>query len=306
MFNQCTHQLFEIQVERTPEAVAVLSEQGQLTYKELNAKANQLAHYLRTLGVKSETLVGLCVDRSLEMIIGLLAILKAGGAYVPLDPAYPQERLTYMVQDAQISLLVTQAQWSNLISDYAGQVVCLDSQWAKIASYGQENLVNTVDAENLAYVIYTSGSTGKPKGVMIEHQSLVNFTKLAIAQYQMTTSDRFLQFVSISFDVAAHEIYTTLCSGATLVLRTEEMISSIPSFVQKSQDWQITVWDLPTAYWHLLINELVKSKVALPDSLRLIIIGGERVQPELVRMWFKNVGNFPELMPMAPQKGQLR
>jgi acyl-coenzyme A synthetase/AMP-(fatty) acid ligase len=131
---------------------------------------------------------------------------------------------------------------------------------------------------------------------MIEHQSLVNFTKLAIAQYQMTTSDRFLQFVSISFDVAAHEIYTTLCSGATLVLRTEEMISSIPSFVQKSQDWQITVWDLPTAYWHLLINELVKSKVALPDSLRLIIIGGERVQPELVRMWFKNVGNFPELI----------
>ncbi len=296
MFNQCTHQLFEIQVERTPEAVAVLSEQGQLTYKELNAKANQLAHYLRTLGVKSETLVGLCVDRSLEMIIGLLGILKAGGAYVPLDPTYPRERLTYMVQDAQISVLVTQAQWSNLISDYKGQVVCLDSQWSKIASYSQENLINTVNPENLAYVIYTSGSTGKPKGVMIEHQSLVNFTKLAIAQYQITKSDRLLQFASISFDVAVHEVCTTLCSGAALVLRTEEMISSIPSFVQKSQDWQMTVWSLATAYWHLLVNELVKSRIALPDSLRLVIIGGERVQPELVRMWLKNVGDFPELI----------
>ena len=296
MFKQYIHQLFEIQVERTPEAVAVLSEQGQLTYEELNTKANQLAHYLRTLGVKSETLVGLCVDRSLEMIIGLLAILKAGGAYVPLDLTYPRERLTYMVQDAQISVLVTQAQWSNLISDYKGQVVCLDSQWSKIASYSQENLVNTVNPENLAYVIYTSGSTGKPKGVMIEHQSLVNFTKLAINQYQITKSDRLLQFASISFDVAAEEIYVTLCSGATLILRTEEMISSIPLFVQKSQDWQITVWDLPTAYWHLFVNELVKSKIALPNSLRLVIIGGERVQPELVRMWFKNVGDFPELI----------
>lgn len=121
MFKQYIHQLFESQVERAPEAVAILSEQGQLTYGELNTKANQLAHYLQTLGVKSETLVGLCVDRSLEMIIGLLGILKAGGAYVPLDPAYPKERLTYMVQDAQISVLVTQAQWSNLISDYAGR-----------------------------------------------------------------------------------------------------------------------------------------------------------------------------------------
>ncbi|CAC5344906.1 MULTISPECIES: non-ribosomal peptide synthetase [Planktothrix] len=306
MFKQSIHQLFETQVERTPEAVAVLSEQGQLTYEELNTKANQLAHYLRTLGVKSETLVGVCVDRSLEMVIGLLAILKAGGAYVPLDPTYPRERLTYMVQDAQISVLVTQTQWSNLISDYQGQVICLDSQWAKIASYSQENLVNTVNPENLAYVIYTSGSTGKPKGVMIEHQSLVNFTKLAIAQYQITTSDRTLQFVSISFDVAAEEIYVTLCSGATLILRTEEMISSIPSFVQKSQDWQITVWSLPTAYWHLLVNELVKSKIALPDSLRLVIIGGERVQPELVRMWFKNVGNFPELINVyGPTEGTI-
>ncbi len=293
MLKQCIHQLFETQVAQTPKAVAVVSEQGELTYQELNTKANQLAHYLRTLGVKSETLVGLCVDRSLEMVIGLLGILKAGGAYVPLDPCYPTERLTYMVEDAEISVLVTKAQWSTLISDYQGQVICLDRQWSEIAQYKEYNLDNTIDPSNLAYVIYTSGSTGKPKGVMIEHQSLVNFTTLAIEQYQMSESDRTLQFASISFDMAAEEIYSTLCCGATLVLRTEEMISSIPAFLQKCQDWHITVWCLPTAYWHLLVNELVNSKLSLPKFLRALFIGGERIQPELVRIWFKSVGNFP-------------
>lgn len=295
MFKQCIHQLFETQVAQTPKAVAVVSEKGELTYQELNTKANQLADYLRTLGVKSETRVGLCVDRSLEMMIGLFGILKAGGAYVPLDPCYPTERLTYMVEDAEISVLVTKAQWSTLISDYEGQVICLDRQWSEIAQYKEDNLDNTIDPSNLAYVIYTSGSTGKPKGVMIEHQSLVNFTTLAIEQYQMSRSDRTLQFASISFDMAAEDIYPTLSCGATLVLRTEEMISSIPVFLQKCQDWQITVWCLPTAYWHLLVSELVNSQLSLPNSLRALFVGGERVQPELVRMWFKSVGSFPRL-----------
>ena len=296
MIEQCIHSLFETQVVQTPEAIALISEQGQLTYQELNSKANQLARYLQTLGVGAETLVGICVDRSLEMIIGLLGILKAGGAYVPLDPAYPSERLTYMVDDAQVSVLVTQERYSNLIADYEGEVVCLDSQWSEIASYGSDNLVNTVDASNLAYVIYTSGSTGKPKGVMIEHQSLVNFTQLAIKHYKMSQSDRTLQFASISFDMAAEDIYPSLSCGATLVLRTEAMIDSIPVFLQKCQDWQITCSSLPTAYWHLLVPELVNSNLALPDTLRLFIIGGERCQPELVRMWFKSVGQFPELI----------
>ena len=290
MFKQCIHKLFEAQVARTPNAVAVVCGQEQLTYQELNIKANQLAHHLQKLGVGAEVLVGICVDRSLEMIVGLLGILKAGGAYVPLEPAYPAERLTYMVQDAQVSVLVTQQKWSTLISDYSGQVICLDSQKDDIANQKDHNLVNTVQPSNLAYVIYTSGSTGKPKGVMIEHQSLVNFTQMALAQYQISASEnptgtlreRILQFTLMSFDVAAEEIYPCLSCGGTVVLRTEEMVSSVASFVQQSKDWQITVWDLPTAYWHLLVNELATGQIALPESLRLVVIGGERVLPERV------------------------
>ncbi len=303
MFKQCIHQLFEAQVARTPQAVAVECGQKQLTYQELNIKANQLAHYLQKLGVGSEVLVGICLDRSLEMIVALLGILKAGGAYVPLDPAYPAERLEFMLQDAQISILVTQQKWSSLISDYSDQVICLDNHQDEIANESDWNLFNTVKPNNLAYVIYTSGSTGKPKGVMIEHQSLVNFTQMAIAQYKISASDayggqseRILQFTSMSFDVSAEEIYPCLSCGATLVLRREEMIGSVASFVQKSQDWQITVWDLPTAYWHLIVNELVTGQIKLPESLRLVIIGGERALPEQVRMWLKFVGNFPELI----------
>ncbi|MBG1241150.1 non-ribosomal peptide synthetase [Nostoc sp. NZL] len=296
MFKQYIHQLFEAQVARTPQAVAVEFGQNQLTYQELNIKANQLAHHLQKLGVGAEVLVGICVERSLEMIVALLGILKAGGAYVPLDPAYPVERLTYMVQDAQISVLVTQEKWSSLISDYSGQVICLDTQQDEIANESECNLFNTVKPNNLAYVIYTSGSTGKPKGVMIEHQSLVNFTQMALAQYKISASDRILQFTSINFDVSAEEIYPCLSCGATLVLRTEEMASSLSLFVQKSQDWQITVWDLPTAYWHLIVNELVTGQIKLPQSLRLVIIGGERALPEQVKMWLKFVGNFPELI----------
>ncbi|HBK22674.1 MAG TPA: non-ribosomal peptide synthetase [Planktothrix sp. UBA10369] len=296
MINQCIHQLFQSQVKQTPNAIAVVSEQGKLTYQELNTASNQLANYLQNLGVKSETLVGLCIDRSLNMIIGLLGILKAGGAYIPLDSNYPQERLSYMVEDAQISVLVTHSQGSSLIANYKGLVVNLDSQWSEIAKCDVNNLVHTVENSNLAYVIYTSGSTGKPKGVMIEHRSLVNFTQLIIDQYRLSSSDRILQFASISFDVAAEEIYSSLCSGATLVLRTPEMVNSIPLFIQKSRELGITIWNLPTAYWHLLVNELINSKITLDKGLRLVIIGSEKVQPEWVKQWLKTVGTFPELI----------
>ncbi len=296
MFKQGIHQLFEAQVVRTPQAVSVEYKQKQLTYEELNIKANQLAHHLQKLGVGAEVLVGLCVERSLEMIVGLLGIIKAGGAYIPLDPAYPAERLSYMFQDAQISVLVTTEKWSTLISDYSGQVIFLDSHKNEIVKHSDRNLVNTVKPDNLAYVIYTSGSTGKPKGVMIEHHSLMNFTQRAIAQYKISECDRILQFNSINFDTAVEEIYTCLSCGATVVLRTEEMMNSLTSFVQQSQDWQITVWDLPTAYWHLIVNELATAQITLPQSLRLVIIGGERVLPKPVKMWLKCVGNFPELL----------
>jgi amino acid adenylation domain-containing protein/non-ribosomal peptide synthase protein (TIGR01720 family) len=293
---KCIHQLLEEQAALTPDAVAVVFEGQKLTYRELNEQANQLAHYLKALGVKPDTLVGICIERSLEMIVGLLGILKAGGAYLPLDPAYPAERLTEMVNDAQVQILVTMQQWATVEAEHSLQMVCLDSQKALIANHSRKNPVHEATTSHLAYVIYTSGSTGKPKGVLIEHHSLVNFTQTAIAQYKLTASDRILQFASMSFDTAAEEIYPCLSCGGTLVLRTEEMLQSVSAFVQQSKHWELTVWDLPTTYWHLLVTELASGNLSLPESLRLVILGGERVLPEKVAMWHQWVGDYPQLV----------
>ncbi|MEA5504348.1 amino acid adenylation domain-containing protein [Halotia wernerae UHCC 0503] len=307
----CIHELFETQVEQTPDAVAVVFGEQQLTYRELNAKANQLARYLYSLGVRPEVLVGICVERSLLMIIGLLGILKAGGAYVPLDSAYPQERLTWMLSDSQVSVLLTQ---SDLLvgQEFGGlYVVSLDTDWEVISHESEENLVSGATPENLAYVIYTSGSTGKPKGVMIQHQSLVNFIETAIVEYGFTeresptdtlnakrslrVRERVLQFASISFDAAVEEIYSCLISGGTLVLRSEQMLIDTLNFLKQCREWEVTVLGLPTAYWHHLTFELTTIQLRLPESLRLIMIGGERVLPERVKMWQKYIGDYPQL-----------
>jgi non-ribosomal peptide synthetase component F len=187
--DKCIHQLFEEQVELTPDAVAVVFEGEQLTYRELNARANQLAHYLQTLGLEPEVLVGICVERSLEMIVGLLGILKAGGAYVPLDPAYPGERLAFMLEDSAVPVLLTQQRLVDRLPKQEAQIVCLDTQWEAIAQYSSENIACGVNAENLAYVIYTSGSTGKPKGVTIQHRSLVNYTTAVSIEYEIEKCD---------------------------------------------------------------------------------------------------------------------
>ncbi|WP_414574322.1 AMP-binding protein, partial [Nostoc sp. CCY 9925] len=165
--NLCIHQLFEAQVERTPDAVAIVYENEQLSYQELNSRANQLAHYLQTLGIGPEVRVGLCVERSLLMMVGLLGILKAGAAYVPLDPAYPEERLAFMLEDSQSYILLTQQELVTRLPNYSGQVLCLDMDWENIAQSSEDNYASEVTTNNLVYVIYTSGSTGKPKGVMV-------------------------------------------------------------------------------------------------------------------------------------------
>jgi non-ribosomal peptide synthetase component F len=171
----CVHQLIESQVEITPTAVAMVFEDEQITYQELNDRANQVAIYLRKLGVGPDTLVGLCVERSLDMIIGLLGILKAGGAYLPLDPTYPKDRLAFMMMDARVPVLLTQERLKPDFSAHQAIVVCLDTDWDVISRERIENIDSGVNASNLAYVIYTSGSTGKPKGVMISHRNVVNF-----------------------------------------------------------------------------------------------------------------------------------
>ena len=290
------HQLFEEQVERSPSSVAIVFEGEQLTYRELNVRANQLAHYLKMLGVKPEVLVGICVERSLEMVIGLLGILKAGGAYVPLDPTYPSERLAFMLEDSSVPVLLTQSKLVEKLPTHSACVVCLDSDCEKIAFHSEDNLLIGVKPENLAYVIYTSGSTGKPKGVLILHGSLVNYTTAAIAEYGIEKCDRFLQFSSISFDVSAEEIYTSLTSGATLVLRTDSMLDSVGVFLQKCIDWELTILALPTAYWHELTIFLSQEKFALPPSLRLVIIGGEKALTERLTTWLEYVGQRVRLV----------
>ena len=279
------HQLFEDRANKTPNAIAVSFEGQQLTYQELNLRANQLARYLRGLGVKPEMLVGICVERSLDMVVGLSGILKAGGAYVPLDPNYPPERLSYMLTDSGIEVLVTQQSLLGYLPSHAAKVVCIDRDWATIEQQDGDNFNAVVKQDNLAYIIYTSGSTGKPKGVMISHQALSCFIQSAISEYNIAASDRILQFASINFDTAVEEIYPCLCTGATLILRSNEMLADLQKFFQTCADLQLTVLDLPTAYWHQLVADLASSDVALPESLRLVIIGGEKVLPEPVRCW---------------------
>ena len=217
------------------------------------------------------------------MIVSLLAILKAGGAYIPIDPDYPRELVTLMLEDSQTPIVITQGQhMANLpVSD--ATVICLDIDWEIIGQESSDNLSLTLNPKNLAYVIYTSGSTGKPKGVLIEHQSLINFVKAVGKNYQITNGDRVLQFASISFDISVEEIFVTLTHGATLVLRSQEMLRSIPKFLNLCQAWQITVIDLPTAFWHKLCAEF--SDLKFPEFLRLVIIGGERAIPQWLNLW---------------------
>ncbi|MDZ8065210.1 MAG: amino acid adenylation domain-containing protein [Nostoc sp. DedQUE08] len=291
-FDKCIHQLFEEQVERTPNAVAVIFDNQQLTYQQLNCRANQLAHYLQSLGVTADTLVGICVERSLEMVVGLLGILKAGGAYVPLDPDYPQERLSFMLEDAQVKVLLTQQQVVEKLPQHQAQVVCLDTEWEFISQSSQDNAIAqltvdiaSVQATNLAYVIYTSGSTGKPKGVMIPHGAIANHCCIIQQAYALRKSDRVLQFASINFDASLEQILPTLIVGATLVLRGSDVWT--PTNFQKIvSDFELTVVNLPTAYWQQLTQEWVKTQVLDTNSkLRLVIVGGDVMLPEYVAIW---------------------
>ncbi|MEZ4860208.1 MAG: amino acid adenylation domain-containing protein [Caldilineaceae bacterium] len=293
--DHCIHQLFEAQVARTPDAVAVLLDevantQGDkvmpasvtLSYSELNARANQLAHYLQSLGVGSETLVGLCVERSVEMVVGLLAILKAGGAYVPLDPAYPQDRLAFMLEDTELAVLLTEEHLqSNLPTGLLrGKAVYLDRDWPEIATHATTNLKVTVSTERLAYIIYTSGSTGRPKGVMVTHKGLGN---LALAQAQtfgVNAGKAVLQFASINFDASISEIAMALCTGARLCLVTQETIRSGATLLAVLQRQAITHITLPPSY----LSILDIGTMPLP-KLETLIVAGEACPPHLLEQW---------------------
>ena len=312
----CVHSLFAAQVNRTPDAIAIVSPGSdwlQLSYRELDRRADRLALSLRQLGVEPDTLVGICVERSPATIAAILGILKAGGGYLPLDLSYPQSRLEAMVAEAKPQIIVTSTDSSDTLSTVLPAldipVLCLESN-GKISTQPVSQSIATdalpqetrdVCSDDLAYVIYTSGSTGRPKGVMVEHRALVNFTTAAIEEYKISAGDRVLQFASISFDAAVEEIFPTLCSGATLVLRTEEMISSASHFMQQCRDWRITVLDLPTAYWHLLSAALAAQPCPIPTALRLVIIGGEAALPDRLadwQRWLRNSATDRQSLPV--------
>ncbi|MEL6157718.1 MAG: amino acid adenylation domain-containing protein [Cyanobacteria bacterium J06554_11] len=285
--NQCLHHWFERQVANTPDEIAVIAGTQQLSYTQLNQRANQLARHLQKLGVKPETLIGICIERSPEMIISMMAVLKAGGAYVPLDPTYPRERLEYMLEDSGISILLTHKKFSAELSAETIKTVCLDTDWPAISKEGVSNPESPVSMDNLAYVIYTSGSTGKPKGVLIEHTSLHNFVLSMSQKYAVTSGDRVLQFASISFDVAVEEVFITLVQGATLVLRSEEMLRSISTFLQVCREWNLSILNLPTAFWHKICAEF--PQVDIPACVRLVVIGSERAIPRWLTAWKRYV-----------------
>ena len=275
--------LFEVQAKKQPEVIAIEFMGQYWTYKTLNAQANQLAHYLRAQGVGPNVYVGLYFERSFEMIAGILAILKAGGAYVPLDPSYPSERLDWILKDSQVSCLLTQESLLKTLPVNTAKIVCLERDWPTIANNPVHNLTSLTSSDSLAYIIYTSGSTGKPKGVMVGQIALANFVSAANQVYGVVEKDRVLQFASISFDAAIEEIFLTLTQGATLVLRTQNMLKSIPDFLQACEALKLTVLDLPTAFWHQLCASL--ETIRLAPTIRLTIIGGERALSQWVHTW---------------------
>jgi len=283
----CIHELIEAQVERSPGAQAVVHERDSLSYAELNRRANQLSHYLRGRGIGPETPVAICLPRCLELAIALLGILKAGGACMPLDPSYPRERLKYMLSDAQVPLLLTRHSTVPHLEDKGTEVVYLDDLGAELGRQSTENPKNHVTPENLAYIIYTSGSTGRPRGVLLTHGGLVNHNLAAIKLYDMTAHDRMLQFASISFDITIEEIFPTWMVGGCLVFRPEEGGLAIADFMELLRRQQITMVDLPTAYWHEWVNELEESRKSLPPSLRLVIVGGEKASLLALTRWLK-------------------
>jgi amino acid adenylation domain-containing protein/thioester reductase-like protein len=252
--NQCLHHLFELQVERTPNKTAMFFGQQRLTYQELNDRANQLAHFLQTLQVGPETLIGIHMDRSLDMVIGLLAILKAGAAYAPLDPTYPQDRLAFMMQDAQLEILLTQQhQIEKSPLPHTIKAVCLDADWDSIALYSTANLTTEIIPNNLAYTIYTSGSTGRPKGVQISHQSIVNFLKSMAQMPGMVAQDIVLAVTTISFDIAALELYLPLIVGAQVVLAPQSATSDATQLLKLLTDSSVTIMQATPATWRLLL-----------------------------------------------------
>jgi amino acid adenylation domain-containing protein len=282
------HEPFEAQAARTPDRVALVFERQTLSYGELNRRANQLAHHLRGLGVGPNVLVGLCVKRSLDMAVGLPGILKAGAAYVPMDPAYPKERLQYILEDSKASVVLTQESLVDGLPSFAGQIICLDKDWAKIACESEKNPVTQVNPENLGYVLFTSGSSGKPKGVEISHRAVANFLNSVREVPGMTAQDTLLSVTTLSFDIFGLEIWLPLTSGAKVVIASEEVARNGKELAVLIRQCGATVMQATPSTWRLLLEsgwegnphlKILCGGEAWPDDL------AEQLLPKCSTLW---------------------
>ena len=284
-------QLFEARVEQSPHAQAVVFEGASLTYAELDTRANRLAHHLRSLGVGPEVLVGVCLGRSLDLAVGLLAVQKAGGGCVPLDPSYPPERLRFMVEDAALATIVTSDSLAARLPPGASRLVRLDTGADAWADRPPTPPARRGGPDDVGYVIYTSGSTGRSKGVLLTHRGLVNHHRAALDLYDLAPGDRVLQFCSIGFDASIEEIFPTWAAGATLVFRSD----AVPILGRGWLSWLasqgITVLNLPTGYWHEWVRDLDGLGEVVPEDVRLVIVGGEKAQAAACRTWLRVGGD---------------
>nr|WP_175653859.1 non-ribosomal peptide synthetase [Pseudomonas sp. Marseille-P9899] len=285
---QCLPALFEVQVLATPDATALVLGDASLSYAQLNSRANQLAHKLRELGVGPDVLVGVALERSLEMVIGLLAILKAGGAYVPLDPDFPADRLAYMMEDSGLKLLLTQSSLLAQLPIPAGiDNLCLDQDGDWLGGYGQDNLPGLAGPLNLAYAIYTSGSTGLPKGVTIHHQALVNFLSSMADQPGITGNDRVLQLTSLSFDIAGLELYLPLLRGAAVVLLNTHQNKDPQALLNVIAQQSVTVIQATPSSWRMILDATPAGAL----NGKTILCGGEALSAELAQRLIEQAGH---------------
>jgi amino acid adenylation domain-containing protein len=278
--------VFNIQAKQNPDATAVEFQKRSLTYAELKKAADILAADLQQMGIRPGTIVGLYAERSLEMIVAMIGILKSGAAYLPLDPGYPADRIQLMLDETEAPVVLLTPGLQKRLPANAAQTVtiCLD----QLLTRNPKELSPTTSPSDIAYVIYTSGSTGKPKGVMVEHRSVVSYARAASCEYGIGPGERLLQFSSISFDASVEEIFGALCSGATLVLRTDEMITSAEVFLQECDALGITILDVPTAFWHELAVYIEEMRLKVPRSLRTVITGGEQALAGRLKLWQKH------------------
>ncbi|MCU1348950.1 MAG: non-ribosomal peptide synthetase, partial [Acidobacteria bacterium] len=313
--SECIHELFAERSAIAPDQAAVICGDQQLTYRELLARSQDLALDLQAQGVGPDDLVGLCMERSLDMVVGLLGILQAGGAYVPLDPAYPDDRLAYMLRDSHASIVLTQETLRGKLGTLMPadtKIIALDRQWpeiaARVAALRSENvrLQQRAEPHHLAYVIYTSGSTGQPKGVMVPHRGLVNHATYFANRLNLSSNDRMLQFASLSFDTAAEEMFPTWLAGATLVLRADGPSPAPADFLDIVDAAGITVLDLPTAYWHELADHVAdRGGRAVPSSIRAVVLGGEAASAERFEKWRRVAGDTLLLNTYGPTEATI-